>query len=293
MSKSAVVFGATSGIGFHVAKELAINGFHVYALGRRVEKMTELAEKYNVTTIKCDVCDPAQTEAVVKKVAEENEGALDVLYLNAGKVNCYPCADMDMDALKQLYEVNFFSQVRITKEFLPLMIKAKGTIFYLGSIFGEIANVTTAGYCLSKAALRQYANCLDMEMRPFGVKVVHFTIGAVNTDFAPNAGVEAKDAVNENDLFYIKELGCSLGEYITKRIYTDPTGVMTPDTFAKSVIKDFLNPNPPFQLYRGSYSLKLSWLNALLPRLRFLNAIWKKYDWLSIVEKVKQKLGYA
>lgn len=285
--KSALVTGATSGIGFYLAKHLALNGFKVYALGRRVERMEPLKE-FGVQVFQCDVTDSDKTQEIKSLIAKENEGTLDLLFHNAGFPYCAATIDFDPEKLKYAYDVNLLSPMRITKEFAPLVIKAKGTIAFSGSIFHFAAAPLLSAYCSSKAALLQYANCLDLELKPLRVKIIHVTIGAVNTDFSSSATL----LPDEKALFNFHD-GTNVNAEIESRVYSNKAKSTTPEDMALKLVNDLANKNTPFNVNRGRASTIASWLNMLLPRLVFQNILYKKYSWLDIIERFKRYHNFA
>ena len=119
MSKVILITGASSGIGFTTAKDLAEQGHKVYGAARRVEKMEEL-KQYGVTPIKMDVTDEQSVnEAVEQIIAAEKR--IDVLVNNAGYGSYGAVEDVSIDEARRQFEVNVFGLAILTKKVLPYM----------------------------------------------------------------------------------------------------------------------------------------------------------------------------
>lgn len=118
--------------------------------------------------------------------AEEN-GKLDYLYNNAGIVTAVHSTDITDDQLQDLYDINVFGPIKMTREFIKLVINAKGTIIFSGSVTKNIPLHCNSLYVSSKAALDQYISVLQLEVRNYGVKVIEVLGGMIKTDIFNNS----------------------------------------------------------------------------------------------------------
>lgn len=183
--KVALVTGGSSGIGYATAIEFAKRGYKVYAAARRVEPMNEL-KKYGIIPVKFDVTVSEDIEDIKQLIERENDGYLDVLFNNAGQVCNSMAIDIPDEWMKQCFEVNVYGPISLTRELAPLLVKAKGTVAFTGSVAGSMPMLKGSIYSSTKAAIHAYAGTLKVELRPLGVKVVHFVTGAVDTPIADN-----------------------------------------------------------------------------------------------------------
>ncbi|KAJ5557029.1 hypothetical protein N7494_000944 [Penicillium frequentans] len=180
--KAVLVTGCSDdGIGYGLALTFQKQGYQVFATARNLEKMTKLNSLPNVTLLQLDVTEPSQIEAAVAAVQAQTGGTLDVLVNNAGRNHFMPYLDEDVEQVKALYDINVWGPLRVTKAFMPLLIKAKGSIAFITSISGYL-NVPFMGtYAGSKRAVELMADTLRLELIPFNVKVLCIVTGATQT----------------------------------------------------------------------------------------------------------------
>jgi NAD(P)-dependent dehydrogenase (short-subunit alcohol dehydrogenase family) len=174
-SGTAVVTGASRGIGKAVARELAARGFDVIATMRNIHDGDDLADVPNVTVNALDVTDPASIRL---------PAGLRVLVNNAGvEDDNLPVEVMPAEVWRKLFETNVFGLVEVTKQAIPLLRASGG---------GVICNVTSssilapvpflAAYRSSKAAVSAIGESLRAELAPFGIRVVEIMPGPIETD---------------------------------------------------------------------------------------------------------------
>lgn len=252
--KVALVTGGSSGIGYATAIEFAKRGYKVYAAARRVEPMSELT-KHGIIPVKLDVTVLGDIEDVKQLIERENDGYLDVLFNNAGQVCSSMAIDIPDEWMKQCFEVNVYGPIRVTRELALLFIKAKGTVAFTGSVAGLMPFVKGSMYSASKAAIHSYADILKVELKPLGVKVVHFVTGAVDTPIADNR-------TQPQDTYYnVPEMVKSEEE--RKNLFKR----MPVDVYAKKTVDDVesqtLSGNP--DRYRGKSASWARLLLAVLP----------------------------
>ena len=195
--RTAVVTGASSGIGAATARALAADGFHVVCAARRVDRIEALAGEIGGTAVACDVTDVDQVAGLAAQVGDR----LDVLVNNAGgAIGSDPVADGDPDAWRRMYEVNVIGTLNVTRALLPsLVASGAGTLINLGSTAGRIAYEGGGGYTAAKHGVAVMTETLRLELVGQPVRVTEIAPGMVRTDeFALNRfdGDQAKaDAV--------------------------------------------------------------------------------------------------
>jgi NADP-dependent 3-hydroxy acid dehydrogenase YdfG len=193
--RTAVVTGASSGIGAATAARLAREGFDVVVGARRLDRLTDLATAIGGRALPLDVTDPASVEAFA--------GALDrvdVLVNNAGGAfDANPVADADLDSWARTYELNVLGTVRLTKALLPaLRASGAGDVVFVSSTAGLISYEGGASYTAAKHGVHTLAETLRLELNGEPVRVVEIAPGMVRTEeFSANrlGSSEAADAI--------------------------------------------------------------------------------------------------
>ena len=180
--KVILITGASSGIGFDSAQELARQGHKVYAAARRTELMEPL--KHNgVVTMRMDVTNSQSMADGVKAVLDA-EGRIDVLVNNAGYGYFGAVENVTMEEARRQVEVNVFGLAELCKLVLPVMRKqGSGRIINTSSIAGKTVLPFGAWYHVSKYSVEALSDTLRMEMKPFGVDVVLIEPGGIKTDW--------------------------------------------------------------------------------------------------------------
>lgn len=239
--KYALITGCSSGIGHATAIELSQRGYKVFACARRVEPMEDLRE-FGIVTFSLDVTDAESVARARKFVEKQTEGKLDILFNNAGQSCTRPAIDVTDDEVLQCLDVNFIGCVRMTREFIPLLVKSKGLVAFTGSVAGYMPFPWSSIYGASKAAIHVYANTLHLELKPLGVRVLNVVTGGVKTNIAE------KRPFPENSIYYCQE---AVETFEYRREMAIRNNPMSPETYAKKVVDDMLNEKSPAFVYRG------------------------------------------
>ncbi len=179
MTRTAVVTGASSGIGAATARHLARLGFHVLCVARRVDRIEALAQEIGGTAVECDVTLPGDVDALAEAVG----GRLDILVNNAGgALGLEPVSDADLDAWEQMYQVNVLGTARVTKAVLPALLAAEGAVVFVTSTAADAGYEGGAGYCGAKAAERALVQSMRLELFDQPVRVCEISPGMVHTE---------------------------------------------------------------------------------------------------------------
>jgi len=177
--KTAVVTGASSGIGAATARALATDGWHVIVAARRTDLLTELAESIGGEAINLDVTD----EDSVRHLAEQLD-SVDLLVNNAGGAKGLDSvADANIDDWTWMYETNVLGTVRVTKALLPKLASG-AQIVNVGSIAGITPYVGGAGYNAAKFGVAALTRVLRLETLDRPLRVCEINPGRVKTDFS-------------------------------------------------------------------------------------------------------------
>ena len=187
--KTALVTGASSGIGQACAVRLVHSGWRVHAGVRRPGDAPDGTEE-----VLLDVTDAEQ----IRDAARLVEG-LDGLVNNAGIALAAPLEFVPPEELRYQLEVNLVGQVAVTQAFMPALRRAKGRIVFMGSIAGRSALPFLGPYAASKHALEAIADCLRLELRPFGVHVSIVQPGTIRTPIWTRSAARADDLIAASD----------------------------------------------------------------------------------------------
>ncbi|MGI5485711.1 SDR family NAD(P)-dependent oxidoreductase [Microtetraspora malaysiensis] len=180
MTKTAVVTGASSGIGAATARRLAAEGFDVVAAARRRERLDALAAE--VPGIRPATLDVTSQESVDAFAAELER--CDVLVNNAGGAfGLEPVASSRVDDWQRMYDVNVLGSLRMTRALLPKLIASgDGVLVMLTSVAGLVSYEGGGGYCAAKHAQTSMTETLRLELCGEPVRVVEIAPGMVQTE---------------------------------------------------------------------------------------------------------------
>jgi NAD(P)-dependent dehydrogenase (short-subunit alcohol dehydrogenase family) len=182
MTKTALVTGASSGIGEATARRLQDLGYTVYGAARRVERMKALAGE-GIRVLAVDVTDDASMVAAVDKVIAET-GRIDLLVNNAGYGSYGAVEDVPLDEARHQFEVNLFGLARLTQLVTPHMRARRiGRIVNVSSIGGKFSEPLGGWYHATKFAVEGLSDALRMELEPFGIDVIVIEPGAIRTEW--------------------------------------------------------------------------------------------------------------
>ena len=184
--KTAVVTGASSGIGAATARSLAQSGFHVVCAARRTDRVEALAAEIGGTPVTCDVTDAVSVAGLAELVDGLGDGSLDVLVNNAGGAfGSAPVAEADAEEWRRMYDVNVIGLMQVTRALLPALLRAAdgaGVICNVGSTAGRIAYEGGAGYTAAKHGTQVVTETLRLELWDQPVRVCEVAPGMVKTD---------------------------------------------------------------------------------------------------------------
>ncbi|MDP2310655.1 MAG: SDR family oxidoreductase [Pseudomonadota bacterium] len=177
-----VITGANRGIGLALARHYAAAGAEVHGTARAPERATELAAVPGVCVHALDVRSEASCAALAAALGDVG---VDVLVNNAG-VGAWEALDaFDGAQALAIYDTNALGPVRVTRALLPLLERARGKVFHIGSDMGSITHTNQGGayaYRMSKAALGMAGRALANDLRDRGVASIVVHPGWVRTD---------------------------------------------------------------------------------------------------------------
>lgn len=177
VERTAVVTGATSGIGRALASELSRHGAKVCMLGRSAEKLARARDELAAarTTVQSRFCD-LDKDNDVERLGSEVErlfgGRLDLLIHCAGTLAVAPLAAVSMADFDAHYRINVRAPLLLTQTLLPLLKAARGQLVFVNSSLGTRIKEGAGAYAASKHALKAVADTLRAELEESGVRVL-------------------------------------------------------------------------------------------------------------------------
>ena len=178
-TRTAVVTGASSGIGAATARLLAAHGFHVVCAARRADRLAEVVAGIDAEAVTCDVSDPDDVAALAERVGDR----CTLLVNNAGgALGQQPTADEDLELWERMYASNVMGAARVTQTLLPALRAAEGTVVFVTSTAAEAPYEGGGGYCGVKSAERAMAGSLRLELVGEPVRVCEVAPGMVHTE---------------------------------------------------------------------------------------------------------------
>ncbi|KZV72945.1 NAD(P)-binding protein [Peniophora sp. CONT] len=255
----------TGGIGHALAKEFHKRGVKVFATTRNPTTMQDLVDDPDIEAFALDVCDEDSIQAAVLRVEKVTGGKLDILVNNAGGTEgpqevIYPAVETDIEHAKAMYDLNFFSVIRMVKAFTPLLLNAGRTspahIFNIGSGAGEMPTPYVSAYGSAKAAVRAWGDTLRVELAPFNVTVT--TVISGMTSNSKNVAL--------TPLLLVPDSIYKPVETVFKETWPKLNASPMPSSvYAVTVVNEALKSNPRAWLYAGKMSTMIWAAKSFMP----------------------------
>jgi len=184
--QTALITGASSGIGAALARELARQGARLVLMARRRERLDALCAELAAAGAQAvghvgDVTKRADLDAAVA-LAVERYGRLDIGIANAGFGVVGPLEKLNVEDYRRQFETNVFAAIETSKACLAELLKAQGRLVLIGSVAGYISTPNASPYAMSKFAIRAFAEALRPELAPKGVTVTLISPGFVTSE---------------------------------------------------------------------------------------------------------------
>ncbi|WP_243064967.1 oxidoreductase [Humibacter sp. RRB41] len=243
---TALVTGASSGLGARTAQLLAERGYRVIGAARRVEAIRELP---GVVAVHLDLTDGSSIERAVRTVESEH-GPIDVLVNDAGYGEFGSIEETPIESARRQFEVNVFGLAALTGRVIPMMRQAgAGRIVNVSSLAGEFSSPLGGWYHASKFALEAVSASLRAEVRPFGIDVVSVQPGPVRTPWHDEA-MNSLESVSGNGPY--REMAAAVAAY--HRSTQDTAITSDVDTVAEVIVRAATSrrPRSRYRVGRGS-----------------------------------------
>jgi 3-oxoacyl-[acyl-carrier protein] reductase len=198
MAKTALITGASGGIGGAIARKLNDMGYGLILMyGSNDDAISALTESFaghdNVEAIRCDFRDSRDIDSVSRRISE-NHKDIEVIIHAAGISRRELFHEMQPDNFEDLVSVNIKPLYYITRSLIPQMIgKGTGDIISISSIWGSRAASMEVAYAMTKGALEQFTRGLAAELSHMGIRVNAIAPGGIDTEILSNLSISEKD----------------------------------------------------------------------------------------------------
>jgi NADP-dependent 3-hydroxy acid dehydrogenase YdfG len=179
MQKTAIVTGASKGVGYATVKLLSENGYKVIAVSRNLSKLSELNSE-NVEAYQLDITDASQ----IKKFYEKYKDiTLDLLVNNAGGgAGPTHIINETMDNFRRAYDINVSGPMYLSQLFVPCMEKSNSpTIIFISSLGGKFPYRSGGNYTNAKRGMMALVDTMRLEFPQYGIRVTEICPGTIDT----------------------------------------------------------------------------------------------------------------
>lgn len=202
---TAVITGASSGIGAKTVRALAADGANVVLAARREGRLEELADELegehsvDAAAVPTDVRDENAVEALIDETVE-TFGGLDVLVNNAGLARGSDVAELSTEDYRTMMETNVDGAFFATRAAIPHLVESEGHLVFLGSFAGQYPRPFNPVYAATKWAVRGFALSMEASLGPEGVAVTVVNPSEVRTEFGSEDGDAFEDRFDPGEV---------------------------------------------------------------------------------------------
>ena len=271
-TRTAIVTGASSGIGEATARQLASAGFRVAMIARRGDRLERIAKEIEIAggvavAIVADLAEPESTTRALQ-TAINTLGRVDVLVNNAGFSPGAALEQMSREEIRQIFDVNLFSALQLTGEVVPIMREqGGGRIINVGSLAGSVPAPLAIPYAASKIGLHGASDALRLELAPWKIKVSLIIPGFVDTAVFDNAREGAQHLRSDPNNPYLDTM-FELDDLAKKNL----ENALSPDDLARVIVRAATARRPRARYYAPFSAMLQSVFLGMLPS-RWLDAI--------------------
>jgi short-subunit dehydrogenase len=264
MERTALVTGASSGIGLATAAALVERGYRVLGTSRDPGVLTSRQRAAGVEYLPLDQGVAASVEALHDRLA-----GVDVLVNNAGESQSGPFEELPGDALRRLFEVNVLGPVRLAQLALPGMReRGYGRVVMVGSMLASFPLAYRSSYVATKAALKGFADGARQEFSPFGVWLTTVEPGSINTGISERrTRYVAADSPHRRDF-----------EAMLAALDRNERAGVTAGRVAEVIVRAIEAPRPKPRYAVGSNAPLAFALRRLLPAALVEKAVHRRHD---------------
>ncbi|MFO0477565.1 MAG: SDR family NAD(P)-dependent oxidoreductase [Bacteroidota bacterium] len=244
------ITGASSGIGEALVYEFAKHGAKIILSARRENELLRVSQTANLGIdnsfiLPFNLIDTSKADEYAKSIIEKF-GRIDILINNGGQSQRIEALSTSRDTEKQLFEINYFSAVNLSKAVLPYMLKQKaGKIIVVSSIVGKFGFYLRSTYSAAKHALHGYFESLRLEVEKEGISILLVCPGKIKTAISLNASANQAELHNKIDESHLD--------------------AMSAEICAQQIIKGIINHKE--EIYVGGKELWIVKIKRFFPRL--------------------------
>ena len=263
--RTILITGCSSGIGHHLAHALKDRVWRVFATCRK-EADSERLRGEGLESFRLDYEDPASIASGFDETIRRSGGTLDALFNNGAYAIPGAAEDLPTDALRQIFEANFFGWHDLTRRVVPVMREqGHGRIVMNSSVLGFTALRMRAAYVSSKFALEGYTDTLRLELDHTPIEVILLEPGPIRTNIRVNAQAQYERWIDAKNSVWAR----AYKEVLEKRLYAENP---PPDKFelgceatTRKMIHALEHPRPRARYYVTTPTYISGMLKRLLP----------------------------
>lgn len=244
-----LITGASSGIGLANAKRFMEKGHKVYGIAHNQFELE------GMTYYQADIRDHTRINDIVKEIYEK-EKRIDILLNSAGMGISGAVEDTKIENAELMFDINFFGAVNITNQVIPYMREnGYGRIANISSVAGILPIAFQTFYSANKAAISLYSSGLNIEVKPFGIRVIDFMPGDIKTGFTDN-----RKKNKSNSIHYGERIDRSV-----KVMEKDERNGMSVEYVSKVMYKNIMKKRPAVRKVVGVQYKFFAFLYRFLP----------------------------
>lgn len=270
--RSILITGCSSGIGYHCAHALRERGWRVFASCRKAEDCARLIGE-GFDSPRLDYADTQCIEAGIAEVLAATGGTLDAVFNNGAFAIPGAVEDMPTDALREIFETNFFGVHEVTRRIIPVMrAQGHGRIVQNSSVLGFTPFRWRGAYGASKFALEGLNRILQLELRDTPVKLVILQPGPITSNFRRNAIPHFERWIDWQASARSEQYRDDLLKALYDSGQTKAAFELGPEAVARVLIKALDSRNPRARYMVGVPTKAVAVAMRLLPE-RLMNAV--------------------
>jgi len=262
--KSILITGCSSGIGLAAAMDLRERGWRVFASCKQQIDCDRL-RTMGFESPRMDYTDTASLHQGLNEVLEATGGTLDVLFNNGAHAIPGTVEDLPTDALRIIFEANFFGWHEVTRSILPVMrAQGHGRIIQCSSVLGFVAIPWRGAYVATKFALEGLTDALRLEMRDTNIKIVLIEPGPISTKIRANSIAPFERWIDWENSARAEQYKAKLLPRLYKEGGPDPFE-LPPEAVVKKLIHAIEAKNPRPRYFVTTPTYLMATLRRLLP----------------------------
>lgn len=196
-TRTILITGASSGIGWQAAATMKARGWRVLATARQPQDLQRLQRELGVVALPLELAQSQSIAACAAQALDEAGGRIDALFNNGAFGQVGAVEDLTAEVLRHQLEVNLIGTHDLTRRLIPAMRRQRfGRIVQCSSVLGLVVSPYRGAYCASKFALEALSDCLRLELAGSGIEVALIEPGPIRTRFVETALAKFRDNID-------------------------------------------------------------------------------------------------